>query len=118
MISSFAGYSFCKAHSASYAMVSYQCAWLKTHYPAYFMARVIANEGGFYHRSAYIEEARRCGINILPPVYSTASMPPKRPMLAHYASAGIALKDFLEVHVSAWSSFVSCITLTRTAMRP
>lgn len=67
MISSFAGYSFCKAHSASYAMVSYQCAWLKAHHPAHFLARVIANQGGFYSCSAYVEEARRCGVRILPP---------------------------------------------------
>jgi DNA polymerase-3 subunit alpha/error-prone DNA polymerase len=67
MISSFAGYSFAKAHSASYAMVSMQCAWLKAHHPAVFLARVIANEGGFYRRSAYVEEARRLGLTILPP---------------------------------------------------
>lgn len=67
MISSFAGYSFCKAHSASYALVSFQCAWLKAHYPAYFLARVIANEGGFYSACAYVEEARRLGIAILGP---------------------------------------------------
>ncbi|GDY14195.1 hypothetical protein LBMAG53_30730 [Planctomycetota bacterium] len=63
-ISSFAGYSFCKAHSASYAMVSFQCAYLKAHYPAYFLARVIANEGGFYAPGAYLEEARRAGLAI------------------------------------------------------
>ena len=47
-IASFSGYSFAKAHSASYAKVSFQCAWLKAHAPAVFLARVIANEGGFY----------------------------------------------------------------------
>jgi DNA polymerase-3 subunit alpha/error-prone DNA polymerase len=67
MISSFAGYSFAKAHSASYAVVSFQCAWLKAHHPAVFLARVIANEGGFYGASAYVEEARRLGVTILPP---------------------------------------------------
>lgn len=67
MISSFAGYSFAKAHSASYAVVSFQCAWLKAHHPAVFLARVIANEGGFYGTSAYVEEARRLGLRILPP---------------------------------------------------
>ncbi len=67
MIASFSGYSFAKAHSASYAMVSFQCAWLKAHAPAAFHARVVANEGGFYTASAYIEEARRRGIFILPP---------------------------------------------------
>ena len=68
MIESFTGYSFCKAHSASYAMVSFQCAFLKAHYPAYFLARVITNEGGFYNASAYCEEARRLGITLLPPL--------------------------------------------------
>jgi error-prone DNA polymerase len=67
MISSFAGYSFAKAHSASYAVVSFQCAWLKAHHPAVFLARVIANEGGFYGASAYVEEARRLDVAILPP---------------------------------------------------
>lgn len=67
MIESFTGYSFCKAHSASYAMVSYQCAYLKTHHPAHFLARVISNGGGFYHAAAYIEEARRWGVRIRAP---------------------------------------------------
>lgn len=67
MIASFAGYSFCKAHSASYAMVSFQCAYLKAHHPAHFLARVVANEGGFYAPGAYLEEARRQGIRILGP---------------------------------------------------
>ncbi len=67
MITSFSGYSFCKAHSASYAMVSFQCAWLKAHHPAHFLARVIANAGGFYHPAAYVEEARRCGVAIRGP---------------------------------------------------
>jgi DNA polymerase-3 subunit alpha/error-prone DNA polymerase len=67
MILSFAGYSFCKAHSASYAMVSYACASLKAHWPAHFLARVIHNRGGFYALSAYVEEARRMGVRILGP---------------------------------------------------
>ena len=66
-ISSFAGYSFAKAHSASYAAVSFQAAYLKAHAPAAFHARVIANEGGFYSPSAYVEEARRHGVGILRP---------------------------------------------------
>ncbi|VAX16168.1 DNA polymerase III alpha subunit [hydrothermal vent metagenome] len=66
-IESFGGYAFCKAHSASFAVVSYQTAYLKAHYPAEFMAAVIANHGGFYGAAAYIEEARRLGLDILPP---------------------------------------------------
>lgn len=67
MITSFSGYSFAKAHSASYAMVSFQCAFLKAWAPASFHARVIANEGGFYSPAAYIEEARRQGVHIRGP---------------------------------------------------
>jgi error-prone DNA polymerase len=71
MITSFAGYSFCKAHSASYVMVSFQCAYLKAHHPAHFFAAVIDNDGGFYSHSAYVEEARRCGVSIHPPCVLT-----------------------------------------------
>ena len=67
MIISFSGYSFCKPHSASYARVSFQAAYLKTHYPAEFMAAVISNQGGFYSTFAYVSEARRLGVRILPP---------------------------------------------------
>ncbi len=66
-IESFAGYAFCKAHSASFALVSYRTAWLKAHHPAEFMAAVLSNHGGFYDTRAYVEEARRMGITILPP---------------------------------------------------
>jgi len=67
MIMSFAGYSFCKPHSASYAQVSFKSAWLRAHYPAEFMAAVISNRGGFYSTFAYLSEARRMGLAILPP---------------------------------------------------
>ena len=66
-IESFAGYAFCKAHSASFAMVSYRTAYLKAHYPTEFMAAVLSNRGGFYDTSTYIEEARRMGIQFLLP---------------------------------------------------
>lgn len=66
-ILSFGGYSFCKPHSASYALVSCKSAYLKAHYPAQFMAAVISNRGGFYSPLAYLSEARRMGLTILPP---------------------------------------------------
>ena len=78
MISSFAGYSFCKAHSASYAMVSFQCAFLKAHYPAYFLARVVANQGGFYDTSAYLEEARRLGVELRGPCVLSSALATRR----------------------------------------
>ncbi|HEV8352713.1 MAG TPA: DNA polymerase III subunit alpha [bacterium] len=67
MIMSFAGYSFCKPHSASYAQVSFKSAYLRAHFPAEFMAAVITNQGGYYSTYAYLSEARRMGLRILPP---------------------------------------------------
>jgi error-prone DNA polymerase len=67
MMMSFDGYSFCKPHSASYARVSFQAAYLKVHHPAEFMAAVISNQGGFYSAFAYVSEARRLGLEVLPP---------------------------------------------------
>ena len=66
-IESFAGYAFCKAHSASYALLSLQVAYLKAHHPAEFMAAVISNQGGFYATAAYVSESRRMGLRILLP---------------------------------------------------
>ena len=66
-IESFAGYAFCKAHSASYALLSLQVAYLKAHHPAEFMAAVISNQGGFYAPAAYISESRRMGLRLLLP---------------------------------------------------
>lgn len=71
-ISSFAGYAFCKSHSASFAQVSIQSAHLKAHYPAEFMAAVLSNEGGFYNAAAYVQEARRLGLRIMPPYVDKA----------------------------------------------
>lgn len=63
-IESFAGYSFCKAHSASYAVESYQSLYLKTYYPLEFMTAVINNFGGFYRTEVYVHEARVSGAKI------------------------------------------------------
>ena len=67
MMMSFDGYSFCKPHSASYARVSFQAAYLKTHFPAEFMAAVISNQGGYYSTFSYVSEAKRMGLAVDPP---------------------------------------------------
>ena len=67
MVMSFSGYSFCKGHSASYIQVAQQACYLRANYPAEFIAAVLANGGGFYHPFAYVAEARRMGLTILPP---------------------------------------------------
>jgi DNA polymerase-3 subunit alpha len=60
-IESFAGYSFSKAHSASYAVESFQSLFLKTYYPLEFMVAVINNFGGFYSTKVYINETKKAG---------------------------------------------------------
>lgn len=66
-IESFAGYAFCKAHSASFALLSFQVAYLKVHYPAEFMASVLSNRGGYYSPAVYIQECKRTGLEVLLP---------------------------------------------------
>ncbi|GGZ42112.1 DNA-directed DNA polymerase [Echinicola pacifica] len=66
-IESFGGYSFSKAHSASFAVESYQSLYLKTYYPMEFMVAVINNFGGFYKTSFYFHELKKSGAKVFPP---------------------------------------------------
>jgi DNA polymerase-3 subunit alpha len=64
----FAGYGFNKSHSAAYALIAYQTAWLKAHYPAAFMAAVLSADMDTTDKiAALIRECRKMGLNILPP---------------------------------------------------
>lgn len=63
-VSSFAGYSFSKAHSASFAVESYQSLFLKTYYPLEFMVAVLNNYGGFYQRWVYVHELQKSGARV------------------------------------------------------
>jgi len=63
-IESFAGYAFAKGHSASYAVESYQCLYLKAYYPLEFMVATINNGGGFYSPEVYLHEARQHGATV------------------------------------------------------
>jgi len=66
-IESFADFSFCKAHSASFAVESYQSLFLKTYYPMEFAVAVINNFGGFYSRELYLYELMKTGASVFPP---------------------------------------------------
>lgn len=66
-LSKFSGYGFPKAHAATYGEFAYQAAYLKSHFPAEFMAAVLSNEAGFYHHSVYVEEAKRLGVAVALP---------------------------------------------------
>ena len=68
LMEKFAGYGFNKSHSAAYALVSYQTAWLKAHYPAYFMAAVLtADMQNTDKIVTLIDECRSMKLKILPP---------------------------------------------------
>ncbi|PWL33092.1 MAG: DNA polymerase III subunit alpha [Fluviicola sp. XM-24bin1] len=71
---SFAGYAFAKGHSASYAVESYQCLYLKAYYPLEFMVATINNYGGFYRTELYVYEARLFGATIKPPCINTSNL--------------------------------------------
>jgi DNA polymerase-3 subunit alpha len=71
---SFAGYAFAKGHSASYAVESYQCLYLKAYYPLEFMVATINNYGGFYRTELYVYEAKLFGATILPPCINTSNL--------------------------------------------
>lgn len=63
-VESFAGYAFSKAHSASFAVESFQSLFLKAYYPLEFMVAVINNFGGYFRTWVYFNEARRWGARI------------------------------------------------------
>ena len=68
LMEKFAGYGFNKSHSAAYALVSYQTAWLKTHYPAPFMAAVMSADMDNTEKVViYVDDSKDMGIKIVPP---------------------------------------------------
>ncbi len=87
-VSSFAGYSFSKAHSASFAVESYQSLFLKTYYPMEFMVAVLNNYGGFYQRWLYVHELQKSGARVHLPCVNNSE-----------AKVGIKGKD-------AWLGFI------------
>ncbi|MER2601096.1 MAG: DNA polymerase III subunit alpha, partial [Candidatus Competibacter phosphatis] len=73
LMEKFAGYGFNKSHSAAYALVSYQTAWLKAHYPAAFMAAVLSSDMDKTDKVVvFIEECRRMGLKLVPPAINAS----------------------------------------------
>ncbi len=68
LMEKFAGYGFNKAHSAAYALIAYQTAWLKAHYPAEFMAAVLSSDMDNTDKVVrYLEDCKQLNLKILPP---------------------------------------------------
>ena len=75
LMAEFAGYGFNKSHSCAYALLAYQTAYLKTHYPVAFMAALLTSETGNTDKVVkYINEARGMGITVLPPDINTSDV--------------------------------------------
>jgi DNA-directed DNA polymerase III PolC len=74
MVEKFAGFGFCKAHAATYADISYRMTYLKTRHTAEFLAAMCSAGAGFYHVSAYVEEAKRWGIEVRLPSVNHSRM--------------------------------------------
>ena len=74
LMEKFAGYGFNKSHSAAYALVAYQTAWLKTHYPAEFMAAVLSSDMDNTDKVVIlIEECRQMKLTVLPPTINISN---------------------------------------------
>ena len=74
LMEKFAGYGFNKSHSAAYALVSFQTAWLKTHYPAAFMAAVMSADMDNTDKVvSYVDDVKEMGIEIVPPDVNAGS---------------------------------------------
>ncbi|MCF5861828.1 DNA polymerase III subunit alpha [Aeromonas veronii] len=72
LVEKFAGYGFNKSHSAAYALVSYQTLWLKTHFPAEFMAAVMtADMDNTDKIVTLVDECQRMGLTVIPPDVNT-----------------------------------------------
>ncbi len=67
LLSQFAGYGFCKAHAATYALLSYRGCYLKARYPIEYMTAMLNNFCGYYRPYIYADEARRYGAKLAPP---------------------------------------------------
>ncbi len=75
LMEEFALYGFPKAHACAYALLAYQTAWLKTHYPVEFMAAMLTSETGNTEKVVkYINEARSMGITVLPPDVNSSDL--------------------------------------------
>ncbi len=65
VLEAFASFGFCKAHAAAFALPTFQSAWLKTHWPAHFLAGVLTHDPGMYPKRLILDDARQLGLAVL-----------------------------------------------------
>ncbi|HXY60378.1 MAG TPA: DNA polymerase III subunit alpha [Chthoniobacterales bacterium] len=94
LLEKFAGYGFNKSHSAAYGVISYQTAYLKSHYPVEFMAGLLSNEINNTDKiSVFVGECKRMGVAILPPDINKSSLKFVPEIVAGNADAGTGIND-------------------------
>ena len=96
-VESFAGYAFAKGHSASYAVESYQCLFLKAYFPLEYMTATINNFGGFFKTEIYVHEARMHGASIEAPCVNSSG--DEAVLRGNVISLGLQMIKGLEVGV-------------------
>src|SRR3990172_276743 len=106
LMANFAGYGFNKSHSAAYALIAYQTAYLKTHYPVEFMAALLsANMDDTDKVIKYIGECRDMGIEILPPDINESSW--------DFTVKGTSVRFGLAAIKNVGSAAIECILSSR-----
>jgi DNA polymerase-3 subunit alpha len=110
LMAEFAGYGFNKSHSCAYALLAYQTAWLKTHYPVEFVAAMLTSETGNTEKVVkYINEARSMGITVLPPDVNSSDM--------NFTPVGEAIRFGLCAIKNVGENTVKGILASRTNLR-
>ena len=107
LVSRFASFSFCKAHAVSYGLLSYRCAYLKAHFTAEFLAAVLSNYGGYYNTAEYVQEAKRCGLEVQLPCVNRS--------LADFSGRGKAIRIGFEQVGGLKQKTVAAILRSRDA---
>ncbi len=111
LMEKFAGYGFVRSHSAAYAMLSYQAAYLKAHHPAAFLAASLTSEVGDTARIVtLVEEARRLGITVLPPDVNAS--------VGGFTLEGPAIRFGLSAIKNVGQGSVDAIVRARTSSGP
>ncbi|WP_454781141.1 DNA polymerase III subunit alpha [Legionella sp. WA2022007384] len=109
LMEKFAGYGFNKSHSAAYALVAYQTAWLKAHYPAAFMAAVMSSDMDNTDKVVtFIDECAHMKLKVLPPSINQS--------MYHFTTADDATIIYgLGAIKGVGESAIDCITEERKA---
>jgi DNA polymerase-3 subunit alpha len=109
LMAEFAAYGFPKAHSCAYALLAYQTAYLKTHFPVEFMAALLTSETGNTEKAVkYIHEARGMGITVLPPDVNSSDV--------DFTPVGDAIRFGLRAIKNVGESAVKSILQAREAL--